>query len=56
VGAVQRSRGIEFQMAGAAQRKEREPKFVVEAKEERYCRLDDRRVRVGWKECSRVER
>ena len=37
VGDVRIARGIEFQMTGAAERKEREPKLVVDGVRTRKC-------------------
>jgi len=43
VGDVRIASGFEFQMTGAAERKEREPKLVVDGVGERKCWSEERR-------------
>jgi len=46
VGDVRNARDIEFQMTGAAERKEREPKLVLDGVETRKCWSEERRKRT----------
>jgi hypothetical protein len=46
-GEVRTSRGIAFQTVGAAKRKDREQKTVLDVEEPRYCMSDERRERTG---------
>jgi len=39
---------IEFQMTGAAERKEREPKLVLDGVRTKKCWSKERRERTGW--------
>ena len=48
-GAVRIWRGIEFQTVGAAERKDREPKMVLDATVSRSCLSEERRVREGYR-------
>jgi hypothetical protein len=45
---VRIARGIEFQMTGAAERKEQEPKLVVDGVGTRKCWSEERREGTGW--------
>ena len=47
VGYTRIARGIELQITGAAERKEREPKFVVDGVETKKCWSEERRERTG---------
>jgi hypothetical protein len=44
---VRIARGIEFQMTGAAERKEREPKVYVDGVGTRKCWSEEQRERTG---------
>jgi len=45
-GDVRIARGIEFQMTGTAERKEREPKLVLDGMGTRKCWFEERRERT----------
>jgi len=47
VGEERNSTGIEIQMKGAAERKEREPKLLLDGVETRKCWSEEQREQTG---------
>jgi len=45
---VRIARGSEFQMTGAAERREREPKLVLDGVGTKNCWSEERRERTDW--------